>query len=203
MSKFMDYSIQLGHVRFEGAGLFRPGPSRPPYLEAPEDYVEGSRIWRSLGGTATRICRHLINDKDTNMSANPKMPVKSLANFDKDLAEVSIRGQWQYDEMLERLIYGPKTMAIPTPWKWDVVQRKLMEACDVMQESFTARLGTCSSSTRVWSAAARRRRSWRACRRSSQVRWPGRTATRSRPCVSRDGRRSQALYRCKRRGAAT
>ncbi len=44
MSKFMDYSIQLGHVRFEEAGLFRPGPSRPPYLEAPEDYVEGSRI---------------------------------------------------------------------------------------------------------------------------------------------------------------
>jgi dihydrodipicolinate synthase/N-acetylneuraminate lyase len=44
LSKFMDYSIQLGHVRFREAGLFNPGPSRPPYLEAPENYVEGSRI---------------------------------------------------------------------------------------------------------------------------------------------------------------
>jgi 4-(2-carboxyphenyl)-2-oxobut-3-enoate aldolase len=44
LSKFMDYSIQLGHVRFREAGLFDPGPTRPPYLEAPESYVEGSRI---------------------------------------------------------------------------------------------------------------------------------------------------------------
>ncbi|MDP3164417.1 MAG: cupin domain-containing protein [Hydrogenophaga sp.] len=73
------------------------------------------------------------------MSTNPKMPAKSLATFDKNLAEVSIRGQWQYDEMLERLIDGPKTTALPMLWKWDVVQRKLMEACDVMEESFTAR----------------------------------------------------------------
>ena len=44
LSKFMDYSIPLGHVRFREAGLFEPGPCRPPYLEAPADYVEGSRI---------------------------------------------------------------------------------------------------------------------------------------------------------------
>lgn len=44
LSKFMDYSIPLGHVRFKEAGLFNPGPSRPPYLEAPADYVEGSRL---------------------------------------------------------------------------------------------------------------------------------------------------------------
>jgi len=31
-------------VRFREAGLFDPGPSRPPYLEAPADYVEGSRV---------------------------------------------------------------------------------------------------------------------------------------------------------------
>lgn len=43
LAKFMDYSIQLGHVRFAAAGLIEPGPSRPPYLEAPEDYVAGSR----------------------------------------------------------------------------------------------------------------------------------------------------------------
>src|SRR5262249_15727487 len=43
VSKFMDYSIQLGHVRFEAAGLINPGPTRPPYLGAPEDYIAGSR----------------------------------------------------------------------------------------------------------------------------------------------------------------
>ena len=44
LSKFMDYSSPLGHVRFREAGLFEPGPCRPPYLEAPADYVEGSRV---------------------------------------------------------------------------------------------------------------------------------------------------------------
>jgi len=52
LSKFMDYSIQLGHVRFEAAGLINPGPPRPPYTQAPEEYVEGSRAcgrrWASL-----------------------------------------------------------------------------------------------------------------------------------------------------------
>ena len=43
MSKFMDYSIPLGHVRFAAAGLIDPGPTRPPYLEAPQAYVAGSK----------------------------------------------------------------------------------------------------------------------------------------------------------------
>ncbi|WP_319284957.1 dihydrodipicolinate synthase family protein [Pusillimonas sp.] len=43
LSKFMDYSIPLGHQRFEAAGLIKPGPCRPPYLKAPESYLEGSR----------------------------------------------------------------------------------------------------------------------------------------------------------------
>jgi 4-(2-carboxyphenyl)-2-oxobut-3-enoate aldolase len=52
VSKFLDYSIQLGHVRFEAAGLINPGPTRPPYRDAPEDYVAGSRLcgqrWATL-----------------------------------------------------------------------------------------------------------------------------------------------------------
>ena len=43
LSKFMDYSIPLGHERFEAAGLISPGPCRPPYLKAPESYMQGSR----------------------------------------------------------------------------------------------------------------------------------------------------------------
>jgi 4-(2-carboxyphenyl)-2-oxobut-3-enoate aldolase len=43
MSKFMDYSIPLGHERFSAAGLIDPGPCRPAYLTAPENYMQGSR----------------------------------------------------------------------------------------------------------------------------------------------------------------
>ncbi|MES2534835.1 MAG: dihydrodipicolinate synthase family protein [Pseudomonadota bacterium] len=52
MAKFMDYSIPLGHARFSAAGLIDPGPCRPPYLEAPAEYVAGSlecgRRWATL-----------------------------------------------------------------------------------------------------------------------------------------------------------
>ena len=42
LGRFMDYSIQIGHLRFKAAGLIDPGPSRPPYLDAPEEYVAGA-----------------------------------------------------------------------------------------------------------------------------------------------------------------
>ncbi len=51
-SKFMAYSIQLGHARFRTAGLIDPGPVRPPYVDVPEAYLRGSeevgRRWRTL-----------------------------------------------------------------------------------------------------------------------------------------------------------
>lgn len=43
LERFMDYSIQIGHARFEAAGLVDAGPSRPPYIDAPQAYVEGGR----------------------------------------------------------------------------------------------------------------------------------------------------------------
>jgi dihydrodipicolinate synthase/N-acetylneuraminate lyase len=52
LAKFMDYSIQLGHARFAAAGLIDPGPTRPPYLEAPASYMAGAtecgRRWAVL-----------------------------------------------------------------------------------------------------------------------------------------------------------
>jgi dihydrodipicolinate synthase/N-acetylneuraminate lyase len=52
LAKFMDYSIQLGHARFQAAGLIDPGPARPPYVEAPDAYVDGAlecgRRWAVL-----------------------------------------------------------------------------------------------------------------------------------------------------------
>ena len=49
---FLNYSIQLGHERFRAAGLIDPGPTRPPYIGAPADYLAGAtevgRRWASL-----------------------------------------------------------------------------------------------------------------------------------------------------------
>ena len=43
LTRFMDYSIQIGHIRFRAAGLIDPGPPRPPYLEVPAEYVPGAQ----------------------------------------------------------------------------------------------------------------------------------------------------------------
>lgn len=49
---FMDYSIQIGHLRFAAAGLIDPGPPRPPYIGLPDAYREGGtetgRRWAQL-----------------------------------------------------------------------------------------------------------------------------------------------------------
>jgi hypothetical protein len=54
----MNYSIQLGHVRFRAAGLIDPGPTRPPYVGVPADYVAGAeevgRRWKQLEGEYAR-----------------------------------------------------------------------------------------------------------------------------------------------------
>jgi 1-hydroxy-2-naphthoate dioxygenase len=65
--------------------------------------------------------------------------VKSLPEFDKDLAAMHMRGQWQYDSLLERVIGGPPPAGKPHIWHWKAVYEKLLEACDVMPESLTAR----------------------------------------------------------------
>lgn len=48
--RFMQYSIQIAHERFRGAGLIDPGPSRPPYAHAPADIRAGGfEAGRRLG----------------------------------------------------------------------------------------------------------------------------------------------------------
>ncbi len=42
LTAFMDYSIPIAHLRFEAAGLIKPGPCRPPYLDLPENYRAGA-----------------------------------------------------------------------------------------------------------------------------------------------------------------
>jgi dihydrodipicolinate synthase/N-acetylneuraminate lyase len=52
LAAFMDYSIQIAHLRFAAAGLVNPGPPRPPYLDLPDNYRDGAiecgRRWKQL-----------------------------------------------------------------------------------------------------------------------------------------------------------
>ncbi len=52
LENFVDYNIPIAHGRIEGSGMVQSGPPRPPYLFAPEGYVEGGREngrrWRLL-----------------------------------------------------------------------------------------------------------------------------------------------------------
>lgn len=55
LSKFMDYSIPIAHLRFTAAGLIDPGPARPPYTHLPEAYrmgaIECGKRWAQLEQT--------------------------------------------------------------------------------------------------------------------------------------------------------
>ena len=41
--EFSKYNIQLDRAKFEGAAFIQPGPARPPYTHAPQEYLEGAR----------------------------------------------------------------------------------------------------------------------------------------------------------------
>lgn len=64
---------------------------------------------------------------------------KTLEQFDGEIAKLHLRGQWKYDELLVRAMGGPKPAGLPYLWKWATVYPLLVEACDVLPESFTAR----------------------------------------------------------------
>jgi 1-hydroxy-2-naphthoate dioxygenase len=64
---------------------------------------------------------------------------KGLARFDQELAEAAMKGQWEFDRLLEGLVGGPRPAGVPHLWRWKDVNAKLLEACDVLPESFTAR----------------------------------------------------------------
>jgi 4-(2-carboxyphenyl)-2-oxobut-3-enoate aldolase len=59
LGTFMNYSIQLGHVRFRAAGLIDPGPTRLPYVGAPDEYIAGAeevgRRWAQLEAEYGRV----------------------------------------------------------------------------------------------------------------------------------------------------
>ena len=64
---------------------------------------------------------------------------KTLEQFDAEIAKRHLRGQWKVDELLVQAIGGPKPAGSPHLWKWSEVYPLLLEACEVLPESFTAR----------------------------------------------------------------
>lgn len=64
---------------------------------------------------------------------------KDLKGFDEELSRLHMRGQWQYEDLLVKAIGGPRPKGDPYIWKWDTVYPKLIEACDALPESYTAR----------------------------------------------------------------
>ena len=64
---------------------------------------------------------------------------KTLEMFNQELAQVHMTGQWIYEDLLNRAIGGPRPKGDAYLWPWAMVHEKLLEACDVLEESFTAR----------------------------------------------------------------
>jgi 1-hydroxy-2-naphthoate dioxygenase len=64
---------------------------------------------------------------------------KTLQQFDEELKRQQMSGQWLYEGLLTASIGGPKPRGEAFIWPWKMVHEKLLEACDVLEESFTAR----------------------------------------------------------------
>jgi 1-hydroxy-2-naphthoate dioxygenase len=67
------------------------------------------------------------------------MAKKMRQQFDEELKQLHIGGQWLYEELLTACIGGPRPRGEAYIWRWKMVHEKLLEACDVLEESFTAR----------------------------------------------------------------
>jgi len=64
---------------------------------------------------------------------------KTLEQFDREIAERHLRGQWKSDALLVKTIGGPQPAGRAHLWKWSEVHPLLLEACEVLPESYTAR----------------------------------------------------------------
>lgn len=56
-------------------------------------------------------------------------PASDLAQFDRKLDELHLRGQWQYDAQLVQLTDGPVPAGVPFRWSWELADRALTEMC--------------------------------------------------------------------------
>jgi len=71
---------------------------------------------------------------------NSVVDTKTLEDFDKDLDQRHMRGQWQYDVQLEAIKRdGPASAGVPFLWTWDLVESTLHELRDLLPPENTAR----------------------------------------------------------------
>lgn len=63
----------------------------------------------------------------------------TLPEFDAALAKAHLLGQWKFGDALAQATQGPTPYGVPYLWKWNDVHAKLLEACEVIPESFTGR----------------------------------------------------------------
>ncbi len=65
--------------------------------------------------------------------------MKTIADFDAELAAVNLFGQWNAEAQLAKLTDGPSPAGQPMVWSYPAVRAKLDEACVLFPESLTAR----------------------------------------------------------------
>jgi len=73
------------------------------------------------------------------MRAHAAKTAMTLPEFDVELAKVHLKGQWSFGEALAEASRGPPAYGVPYVWRWSDVYPKLLEACQVLPESFTGR----------------------------------------------------------------
>lgn len=65
--------------------------------------------------------------------------MKTLTDFDAELAAAGLFGQWNADAVISTFTDGPPRGGDPCLWKWDLVYGKLREACELFPDSLRAR----------------------------------------------------------------
>jgi 1-hydroxy-2-naphthoate dioxygenase len=73
------------------------------------------------------------------MNANRSEEPTSLEEFNGELAQSHLKGQWTFAEALADATRGPTSYGIPYVWKWADVHPKLLEACVRLPESYAGR----------------------------------------------------------------
>jgi gentisate 1,2-dioxygenase len=64
---------------------------------------------------------------------------KSREQFDDEIEALHLRGQWRFDEDVQRISKGAPPSGEPFLWKWTAMRNVLLEACDVMPDSLRQR----------------------------------------------------------------
>jgi gentisate 1,2-dioxygenase len=64
---------------------------------------------------------------------------KSREQFDGEIEALHLRGQWRFDEDVQRISKGAPPSGDPFLWKWTEIHSVLLEACDVMPDSLRQR----------------------------------------------------------------